>query len=280
MVENVSTSEMSREELINTINELEKRIDGQEDFLLNISHDLRTPVSVILSILQCLKYVTSEEKKDEYNKIMKRNSYKIIKLIDNLIDTTKLERKYFELNKKNIDIVCVVESIVESVEKYAEHKNLQMVFDTNVEECVIAADPNAIDRIVMNLLSNAIKFSPKDSNILVDIIKKNNEVSISVEDNGPGIPQCDQSLIFDRFKQSKLNKEYEQSGSGIGLELVNYLTKAHGGEIKLHSGQGKGAKFIVTFPINLIKEKEINNGELFKRDKVEKLEIEFSDIYI
>ena len=113
--------------------------------------------------------------------MIKRNSLKIIKLIDNLIDTTKLENQYYELNKKNIDIVCVVENIVDSIEKYSQCKNIQMVFDTNVEECIVAADPNAIDRIVMNLLSNAIKFAPSDSDILVDIIKNNNTVNISVE---------------------------------------------------------------------------------------------------
>lgn len=279
MIDNVAVNDMSKEELLKKVNELSGKVKLQEDFLLNISHDLRSPVNVILSILQCLKYTSSEEKKDEYKQIIKRNSYKIIKLIDNLIDTTKLESNYYQLNKKNIDLVCVVESIVESIEKYAQFKNIQMVFDTNVEECMISADPDAIDRIVMNLLSNAIKFAPSNSNILVNIIKNNNMVNISVEDNGPGIPKSEQKLIFDRFKQSTLNKDNEFKGSGIGLDLVHYLTKAHNGEIKLDSTEGKGSKFTVSLPITIIYgEKGVN--ELFKRDKVEMLEIEFSDIYL
>ena len=154
-----------------------------------------------------------------------------------------------------------------------------MVFDTNVEECIIAADPNAIDRIVMNLLSNAIKFSQKDSNILVHVIKNKDKVNISVEDEGPGIPLNEQRLIFDRFKQATLNKQNEYKGSGIGLDLVNYLTKAHGGDVKLDSDEGRGSKFIISLPILHI-DKEKSNGEFFKRDKVEMLEIEFSDIYL
>ena len=211
--------------------------------------------------------------------MIKRNSLKIIKLIDNLIDTTKLENQYYELNKKNIDIVCVVENIVDSIEKYSQCKNIQMVFDTNVEECIVAADPNAIDRIVMNLLSNAIKFAPSDSDILVNIIKNNNTVNISVEDHGPGIPKIEQGLIFNRFKQSTLNKESEYKGSGIGLDLVNYLTKSHNGEVKLESIEGKGSKFTVSLPITLVDGKN-DYKDLFKRDKVEMLEIEFSDIYL
>ena len=211
--------------------------------------------------------------------MIKRNSLKIIKLIDNLIDTTKLENQYYELNKKNIDIVCVVENIVDSIEKYSQCKNIQMVFDTNVEECIVAADPNAIDRIVMNLLSNAIKFAPSDSDILVDIIKNNNTVNISVEDHGPGIPKIEQELIFNRFKQSTLNKENEYKGSGIGLDLVHYLTKLHNGDIKLESIEGKGSKFTVSLPITLVDGRK-DYKDLFKKDKVEMLEIEFSDIYL
>ena len=279
MINSVDVNNMTKKELIQKIDELNLKLKLQEDFLLNISHDLRNPVNVVLSILQCLRYTSSQEKINEYRQIIKRNSYKIIKLIDNLIDTTKLENNYYELCKKNIDIVWVVESIVESIEKYAQFKNIQMIFDTNVEECMITVDPNAIDRIVMNLLSNAIKFSPKDSHILINVIKNNDMVHISVEDSGPGIPEGEQKLIFDRFKQSTLNKDNEYKGSGIGLDLVNYLTKAHNGEVKVDSVEGKGAKFTVSLPINLNEEEDIVQ-ELFKRDKVEKLEIEFSDIYL
>ena len=100
MTENISINNMTKEELVEKINELNGKIKLQEDFLLNISHDLRSPINVILSILQYFKYTKSEDKKEEYNEIIKRNSLKIIKLIDNLIDTTKLENQYYELNKK------------------------------------------------------------------------------------------------------------------------------------------------------------------------------------
>ena len=151
---------LSKEELIETIQSMGDIMKKQEDFLLNISHDLRNPINVILSILQCLKYLdvqSSEErykKEEEYRGIIKRNVLKMVKLIDNLIDTTKLQGNYYKINKKNMDIVAFVENTVDSIEQYAQQKHIQLVFDTNVEECIIAFDPESMDRIVLNLLSN------------------------------------------------------------------------------------------------------------------------------
>lgn len=276
---NDDMNSLTKEELIYLVKEINDKFDLQEALLLNISHDLRNPINVILSVLQCFKYTESERKKEEYEDIIKRNTLKMIKLVDNLIDTTKLEKKFYRLNKKNIDIVSMVENIVDSVEKYAQQKEIQLVFDTNVEECITAADPEAIDRIIMNLLSNAVKFSPRYGHILVNIFINNDKINISVDDDGPGISIEEQKLIFNRFVQSEQNRKNEHSGSGIGLDLVSYLTKAHDGDVKLISKVGKGSKFIVTLPIIKI-ENEAKCCEFVKKNKVEQLEIEFSDIYL
>ena len=99
----------------------------------------------------------------EHMEIIKRNGYKILKLINNLIDTTKLEKKHYNIKRENLDIINLIEWNVSSIDKYAKQKNIALVFDTNVEECVMAIDPEAIDRIIMNLISNAIKFSPREA---------------------------------------------------------------------------------------------------------------------
>ncbi|MDY4079573.1 MAG: HAMP domain-containing sensor histidine kinase [Clostridium sp.] len=278
-------SDLTKEQLIDIVKVQKRTLDLQENFLINISHDLRSPVNSILSVLQCLKYLKGDnskeikEKTNEYRKIIKRNSLKIIKLIDNLIDTTKLEGENYKLNKTNIDIVNVVESIVDSIEVYANQKNINIIFDTNVEEFIINADLEAIDRIVMNLLSNAIKFSPVDEVIEVTLNVKKDKVKISVKDNGMGIAEEEQKKIFNRFEQATNSKRIEGKGSGIGLDLVSYLVKAHGGKIELKSKLNEGSEFIVTIPVgklNIIEEKH----ELMSRNKVEQLEIEFSDIYL
>lgn len=282
---NVKLSDLTKEQLIDVIKFQRRTINSQENFLINISHDLRSPVNSILSVLQCLKYLNTDnskevkEKNNEYRKIIKRNSLKIIKLIDNLIDTTKLEGDNYHLNKTNLDIVNVVESIVDSIEVYANEKKINIIFDTNVEEFMINADLEAVDRIVMNLLSNAIKFSPVDEVIEVTVNAEENNVKISVKDNGIGIAEEEQKKIFNRFEQATNSKRVEGKGSGIGLDLVSYLVKSHGGKIQLNSKLNEGSEFIVTLPVGKLSEDK-ENHELMSRNKVEQLEIEFSDIYL
>lgn len=282
---NKDIENLSKVELVKLVHDLKRTKDLQENFLLNISHDLRSPINVILSVLQCLKYERKsedgviEDKRKEYRDIIRRNSLKIVKLIDNLIDASKLEKNYYNLKRYNVEIISFIESIVTSIEKYAEEKDIKVIFDTNVEEFECAVDPAAMDRIIMNLLSNAIKFSPKHGNILVNVQVENEVIEISVKDEGIGIPKEEQKDIFNRFVQSSQNKKNEYSGSGIGLDLVNYLVRAHGGNIRLESDLGCGSNFIVTLPIAILDIEE-KDYEVGKRSRVEQLEVEFSDIYL
>ncbi|ATD53772.1 sensor histidine kinase [Clostridium chauvoei] len=264
------------------IEELKEKNVRQEDFLLNISHDMRAHLNVIISVMQCIDYGSvdiSDKKALEYMNIVKRNSFKMLKLINNLIDTTRLENNYYILNKKNIDIVSMIEGTISCIDRYAKQKNIQLIFDTNEEECIIAADPEVIDRIIMNLISNAIKFSPEYKNIFIDLYVSREEIQISVTDEGIGIPEDEQKRIFDRFYQIKKKKSNENLGSGIGLDLVNYLVKTHNGSIEIISKESMGTTFIVKLPITRIKETK----EVVKRsssEKIQMLEIEFSDIYL
>lgn len=275
---------LSKEQLITLIKKQKRQIELQEDFLLNVSHDLRSPINVMLSILQCAECemesenLKIEEKRKEFRRIIRRNNLKMLKLIDNLMDASKLEKKHYKLERQTIDIISMIENTATSIEKYAELKQIKIIFDTNVEECVCSVDPQAIDRIVMNLLSNALKFSPNGSEILVSVVVEKEEIKVYVKDEGTGIPEEEQKSIFNRFIQAKENKNKEHSGSGIGLDLVNYLSKAHGGEVELFSKVGHGSQFIVTLPLILLKNEE-RNYQLESRSKVEQLEVEFSDIY-
>src|SRR5471030_834801 len=194
-------SKLSKEELINKVIQLSDCKEAQENFILNISHDLRSPLNIILSILQCYK--------DDYK-----------------------------------DIINLIEWNISSMDKYAKQKNIVLVFDTNVEECIMAIDPEAIDRIIMNLISNAIKFSPSGSSIYINTWKSINQLTISIKDEGMGIPKDEQDTIFNRFVQSSKNKSNENFGSGIGLDLVRYLTKSHNGSIELRSEENIGSEFI------------------------------------
>ena len=266
---------LNKDELIKEILKLKEEKQIQEDFLLNISHDLRSPLNVILSAMQCYDDV----KCNDHLNIIKRNCYKMLKLVNNLIDTTKLCKKYYNLNLINMDIISLIEGDIELIDKYAKQKNISLVFDTNVEECVMAIDPDAVDRIITNLLSNSIKFSPEDSNIYINAWCGKNKISLSIKDQGIGIPLNDQKNIFNRFIQSSNNKNSEHKGSGIGLDLVRYLTEAHNGNVRLISEENKGCEFILEIPIRKAEEAKSKIKEMESIKKVDVLEIEFSDIY-
>lgn len=284
LLSELELSKLSKEELIEKILLLEKSKECQEDFILNISHDLRSPLNVILSILQFYKSDFIEENNNKlygHLDLIKRNGYKILKLIDNLIDTTKLEKNHYNIEKQNVDIINLIEWNISSIDKYAKQKNISLVFDTNVEECIMAVDPEAVDRIIMNLISNSIKFSPHNSSIYVNAWKNNSEIMISIKDEGIGIPKDEQRQIFNRFVKSTKNNKSEYCGSGIGLDLVRYLTEAHDGIINLISEENKGCEFTIKLPIIKLSESENKkNGCLSTRNKVELLEVEFSDIYL
>ncbi|MBD7916359.1 HAMP domain-containing histidine kinase [Clostridium sp. Sa3CUN1] len=273
---------LTKEEMLKVITELMNKNSNQENFLLNISHDLRGHLNVILSVMQIINYgneSVTDKKISEYMGIVKRNSLKMLKLINNLIDTTKLENNYYVLNKKNIDIISMVESTVNCIDKYAKQKNIQLIFDTNKEECITAIDPEVLDRIIMNLLSNAIKFSYSNTNVYIDIFVVNNKIKLSIRDEGPGISEEYQAKIFSRFYQLSKKSDNDIIGSGIGLDLVNYLVKTMDGDIKLESKNGQGCEFILNFPISIVEEKDdycLNDN---KSNKIQMLEVEFSDIY-
>ena len=278
-------AKLSKEELIDRLITLSEAKKSQEDFILNISHDLRAPLNIILSILQCYKdeykNIENFEKSQKHMESIKRNGYKILKLVNNLIDTTKLEKKHYNIKRENLDIINLIEWNISSIDKYAKQKNIALVFDTNVEECTMAIDPEAIDRIIMNLISNAIKFSSPGSSIYINAWKSINQIIISIRDEGMGIPKDEQNTIFNRFIQSSKNKKHENSGSGIGLDLVKYLTKAHNGSIELKSEENIGSEFIIKLPIQILKYNETaENKCLNAQSKVEVLELEFSDIYL
>lgn len=274
-------SELSKEEMILLIEKLKRKQELQENFMMNISHDLRSPLNVIMSanyMLECIQNrenIEYNNKEKEYLDIIKRNTYKMLKLIDNLIDITRIENKYFKINKENIEVVNFIENTMGSIDKYAKKKDITLIFDTNKEECLIGVDPQALDRICINLISNAIKFSSTGSFIYVTLMIDDENVKISVVDNGIGISKEDQKKIFERFNQGSKKSEY--NGSGIGLDLVKSLVKLHDGKITLKSELNKGSDFTIVLPNRKLEKEEVKFKD--ERDRVQLLEMEFSDIY-
>lgn len=272
----------------NKLREMEKEIEIENmknDFFANISHELKTPINIILGSSQLMELNhknnnIEEEKLRNYINITKQNSYRLLKLVGNFLDISKIEAGFYKIDPININIVSVVEEIAQSVEPYMASKKIEFVFDTQTEEEIVACDPDKIERIVLNLLSNAIKYTDESGNILINIMSKESVVEISVEDTGTGIPKDRVRSIFNRFEQVEGTLVKKREGCGIGLALAKSLVEMHGGEIWVESEEGVGSRFIFTIPKNLVKDKkEKVRNILDNSSRVEKCRIEFSDIY-
>ncbi len=258
------------------------------EFFANLSHEFRTPLNVMLSTLQLLNLIggnkTSTDSKDKISKyynIMKQNCYRLLRLVNNLIDITKIDAEYFKLSLKNENIISTIEDITLSVTDYAKNKGLDIIFDTNVEEKLMACDADKIERIMLNLLSNAIKFTSSGGSIFVNILDKDSSIIVSVRDTGVGIPKDKQLSIFKRFVQVDKSLSRKREGSGIGLSLVKSLVELHNGTIKINSEYGKGSEFIIELPVKVLPESEnvTSDEDLTKESNIQRIKIEFSDIY-
>lgn len=254
------------------------------DFFVNLSHELRTPINLISSTVQLIKLNLTKLSPQEANKfykymdIMEMNSLRLVRLINNLLDSTRVEAGFISFNPINTDIVGFIEDICDSIAEFTEFNSMHLIFDTNVEEEVVLFDPDIIERTMLNLLSNAVKFNKKNGNIYVNLNIKGDEIKISVRDEGIGIPKEKANCIFERFEQVESKNRIEKQGSGIGLYLVKSLVSLHGGSIKVNSKVNQGSEFIVVIPKRLL-----NNGEEFVLQKNEevrysRVNIEFSDI--
>ena len=258
------------------------------EFFANLSHELRTPLNLIFSSLQTLELLEKDSleknvRLKNYIEIINQNSKRLLRLVNNLIDSTKFDCGFYKYNPKNQDIVCFMENIAMSVAEFAKQNDINLIFDTNVEEKVIAFDLEKLERTILNLLSNSIKYTNSQGNIDVILNDCGDTFNITVKDNGIGIPKDKLPVIFDRFKHVEDRLRKRSEGSGIGLSLVKDLVKIQGATIKVKSEVGVGSEFTVKLPCKVLKEEDYVN-ETYCDDTsnglVTRMNIEFSDIYI
>ncbi|HFE9682581.1 TPA: ATP-binding protein [Clostridium perfringens] len=258
------------------------------EFFANISHEFKTPVNLIYSVLQLLELKLKNnigedgESYINYIETAKKNIFRLLKLINNLIDSTKLETGFFNVNIKNHDIVSCVEDITMSICDFAEKNKISITFDTEEEEKVIAFDLNHLERILLNILSNSIKFNRENGNIDVNLSFDERYVNISIKDTGIGIPKDKMGLLFDRFKKINNRLTKINEGSGIGLFIANELVKINGGEMIVNSELGEGTEFIIKLPIKKIKTEALDEIALTsceRENREELYKVELSDIY-
>ncbi|PRX35565.1 PAS domain S-box-containing protein [Orenia metallireducens] len=270
---------------------LKKRLESnelKEEFFSNISHDLKSPLNLILSSVQVLNMYCKNnlaknniKKINSYTHMIKQNSYRLLKLVNDLVDLTKIDSNSYNIKLENHNIVEVISLIAQSTKGYIENQDRLFNFNRRTEHKMIACDPFSIERVILNLISNAIKFTNKDDQISVTIDSKDNEVLISVKDTGIGMNETEQKRIFNRFEQVEegILSGRNILGSGVGLSLIKSLVDLHQGRIEVKSEYGKGSEFIIYIPDRRVKQENNSYANYDNIGVAEKLNVEFADIY-
>jgi signal transduction histidine kinase len=266
-------------------NELQKAIEMKDEFLSIISHELRTPLNVISTAMQPINYFSKDELSDktkEYMSMIRQNTNRQLRLVNNLLDITRANAGRINVNKSNKDIVLLTRAITLSVCNYALQKGITLTFEAAFEKKIIAIDEEKYERILLNLLSNAIKFTKSGKLIKVLVGVKKGYIRIKIKDEGIGIPEEKIDLIFEKFGQVNSSLSRQAEGAGIGLSLVKKFVHALGGNISVESKVSKGSTFTILFPDERIVEEDLKQLEMDFMDNhlVEVTKVEFSDIYL
>ncbi|MDW8799727.1 ATP-binding protein [Clostridium sp. A1-XYC3] len=260
--------------------ELEKITRLKDEFFTIISHELRTPLTIIYSSLQLAYDIYGKEITPNMDKTLSRinqNCSRLLKLINNILDISKAEAGFLSLSTTEFDIVYVSEAIVNSANSYATSKGIELIFDTNEEECNVKLDRDKYEKVLLNLLSNAIKFTPEGKQIIVSLVIEEEYFYLNVKDYGVGIPEDKTEAIFDRFAQVDSSLSRRAEGTGIGLALVKKIVELMDGEIKVISEVGKGTEFIVKIKKVGADSSNINSYAILS-ENIDRINIEFSDI--
>lgn len=243
------TKEMEKnDKLLKKVIELEKR---KNNYFVNLSHELRTPLNVISSTEQLVTELNKSKDgigKSKLNgcmQVVRRNTNRLLNLINNIIDTAKIESGSYQLNIREHDIVYIVEEATLSLKDYIERKGIELIIDPEMEEKIIKCDEHEIERCIVNLVSNAAKFTPEGGTIEVTIEDLDEKVKIIVKDTGIGIDKKYHDSIFNRFNQVIDQGAESEGGSGLGLTITKQIIDMHGGQISVESELGKGCKFII-----------------------------------
>ena len=234
------------------LEELQKLNRLQGDFLAAVSHELRTPLTCILAFVELLEIPGfSQEERQQNLQDLRESATQLLYMINNLLDTAKLDSVRIRLDNKNQQPKQLILGIVKAFGPLARKKGLELELELAEDLPPVYCDPERVKQVMVNLLGNAVKFTAPGGKVSVSIQtdrQKPDRVIFSVSDNGPGINKADQPFIFERFRQGGKWANNRPPGSGLGLYLSKGLVEMQGGEIWLQSEPGRGATFSCTLP--------------------------------
>ncbi|OON99640.1 MAG: hypothetical protein ATN35_11610 [Epulopiscium sp. Nele67-Bin004] len=260
---------------------LEEMSELQKNFFSLMTHEFRTPINIINSSMQLLELELKEDSVDKEScgkkiDMIYRNINRQNKLINNILDITKFDAGIFVAKMSGQNIVEVVEEVALSVVPFADTKGIEILFDTEDEEIWTVIDVEQVERMVLNIMSNAIKFSRAGDEINVYLTVINEEINITIRDNGIGMAEEDLSRIFEKFFQTGDLWRRGHEGSGLGLFIVSKIVELHKGKIEVESKLGDGTIFNIILPI--VEPIGLPDDVSFRKDMGQIVSIEMSDV--
>jgi PAS domain S-box-containing protein len=229
---------------------------AKDEFLATMSHELRTPVNAIYGWAQVLRRMDQDEEIVRRGiEAIERNSKMQSRLIEDILDVSRIITGKFSLDVRPIDLVSVIESALEAVRPAADARRIQLQAALDPQAGPVSGDPHRLQQVIWNLLSNAIKFTPAGGRVEIRLERTNSQAEIKVTDTGQGISAEFLPHVFDRFRQADSTSSRRHGGLGLGLAIVRHLVEMHGGTVQAFSGgEGQGAAFVVRLPLLALRE--------------------------
>ena len=251
-VASVSAAETSGAVIVlHDITELRKLERIRRDFVANVSHEFKTPLTAIQGFAETLLAgaIDDPQNRIRFLEIILEHSRRLARLTDDLLKLSKMDADKLELEIRRLSVSVFVESCIETAQRPAANKDLRISVKLPERLPDIAADRRRLAEVLQNLLDNAMQYTPAGGQIMVSASANGAEMTFTVSDTGIGIPQADQPRIFERFYRVDVARSREVGGTGLGLSIAKHLVEAHGGRIWVHSEVGQGSQFYFTVPL-------------------------------
>lgn len=238
--------------------------EAKLQFFINIAHEIRTPLTLVVGPLQKLIINDQDEKRSHLYSIMGRNTKRILDLVNQLMDIRKIEKGQMSLQLASVEMTRFTGEICQLFEEQIQARQIEFVMDFPTEQIFARIDPHNFDKVLINVLSNAFKFTPAGGLIRVELKIKPAEkpdnqpdLIMAIEDSGHHISELETERIFECFYQSEDHRSYNQQGTGIGLHLVKQLVELHGGTVRAENMNPIGCRFLIALPLESIVEEAL-----------------------
>lgn len=237
--------------IIQDVTEREKYENMQKEFVANVSHELKTPLTSIKSYVETLLDGAMEDQQtsERFLTVVDSEADRMTRLVKDLLQLSRLDYNREKIVKNEINIVDVIKLAVEKMEISANTKEQDLEQLFIAEDIRVFADKDRIEQVILNILSNAIKYTGEQGTIKIDIVRTLKYVKVIVEDNGMGIPASEVPKLFDRFYRVDKARSRAMGGTGLGLSIAKQIVSEHGGDIEIESTEGSGTTVTITLPL-------------------------------